>query len=499
MKKTLLILLISINVYAQTQIGGNINGAIVEERLGSSISLSDNGSILAVRSSNYVRVYENIGNIWTQIGQDITDLNEIITEGINISLSNNGSIIAISAPFNDNNGGVLDDVGKVRIYKNISNVWTQIGQDIVGAIGERIGISLNISESGNIVAFGAVMKFGETGPPSGIVRVYENLNNTWVKIGDDIIGENKSDNFGHSISLSNNGTILAVGAPGADGVNGYNSGHARIYENINDTWTQIGQDIDGERGGNFASAGGDNSGFSISLSGNGNIIAIGAPSNYINFPGFDVNAGHILVYENVNGTWTQFGTEINGDDVNDELGYSLSLSDDGTILSVGARYASTTPGPSYGPGVSKVFQYISGVWTQIGLDIYGTNNADEFGSSIALSGNGNTLAIGAYSSNPSNISNSGQIRVFSLSAILSIDELLSNETNIFPNPSHNEFIIQLHQGNQLKEVSLYTSLGRYVNTFKTSKVNTANIMRGIYFAKIETIEGKVIVKKIILE
>lgn len=38
-------------------------------------------------------------------------------------------------------------------------------------------------------------------------------------------------------------------------------------------WTQIGEDIDGERGGNTIHAGGDGSGYSISLSDNGNIIA----------------------------------------------------------------------------------------------------------------------------------------------------------------------------------------------------------------------------------
>ena len=47
------------------------------------------------------------------------------------------------------------------------------------------------------------------------------------------------------------------------------SGHVRIYEFSGSTWTQLGQDIDGE-------AAGDYSGFSVSLSSDGRIVAIGA-------------------------------------------------------------------------------------------------------------------------------------------------------------------------------------------------------------------------------
>ena len=54
-----------------------------------------------------------------------------------------------------------------------------------------------------------------------------------------------NDRSGYSVSLSSDGSVVAIGAYANDG-NGGNSGHVRIYENNNGTWTQIGSDIDGE-------------------------------------------------------------------------------------------------------------------------------------------------------------------------------------------------------------------------------------------------------------
>ena len=81
------------------------------------------------------------------------------------------------------------------------------------------------------------------------MRVYQNDNGTWTKIGGDIDGEAASDYSGWSVSLSSDGTIVAIGGVINTGANGASSGHVRIYENSNGTWTKIGDDIDGEAAG----------------------------------------------------------------------------------------------------------------------------------------------------------------------------------------------------------------------------------------------------------
>ncbi|MGB1502177.1 MAG: InlB B-repeat-containing protein [Ilumatobacteraceae bacterium] len=91
------------------------------------------------------------------------------------------------------------------------------------------------------------------------------------QLGADIDGEAADDRSGYSVSLSSDGTILAIGARLNDG-NGTDAGHVRIYEWNGSAWTQKGADIDGE-------AALDKSGYSVSLSSDGTIIAIGAPSD----------------------------------------------------------------------------------------------------------------------------------------------------------------------------------------------------------------------------
>src|SRR6056300_198027 len=167
--------------------------------------------------------------------------------------------------------------------------WTQVGADIDGeAAYDWLGYSISLSSDGSTVAIGAWKNDGN-GTDAGHVRVYKNINGTWTQVGADIDGEAAGDNSGSSVSLNSDGNIVAIGAEGNDG-NGSNAGHVRIYKNISGTWTQVGADIDGE-------AAGDGSGFSVSLSSNGSTVAIGAHWN-------GPLTGHVRIYKNISGTWT---------------------------------------------------------------------------------------------------------------------------------------------------------------------------------------------------
>jgi hypothetical protein len=150
------------------------------------------------------------------------------------------------------------------------------------------------------------------------------LAQTWTQVGSDIDGEAAGDECGYSVSLSSDGSTVAIGARYNDG-NGSYSGHVRVYKNISGTWTQQGSDIDGE-------AAYDYSGSSVSLSSDGSTVAIGAPSNGVN------DAGHVRVYKNISGTWTQQGSDIIGEGFLDNSGTSVSLSSDGSTVAIGALY-----------------------------------------------------------------------------------------------------------------------------------------------------------------
>jgi len=162
----------------------------------------------------------------------------------------------------------------VKIFRNIAGTWTQLGSDLFGpGSSDYMGTSVSLSEDGNTIAVSY-----EVDVSQGKVQVYQYSGGSWSQVGSDLVGEASGDKFGYSVSLSNNGSKLAVGAYG----NSSSTGHARVFENSGGTWTQIGSDIDGE-------ASGDESGRAVALSGDGNTVIIGAPENAS-------AAGHARVY-----------------------------------------------------------------------------------------------------------------------------------------------------------------------------------------------------------
>ena len=106
------------------------------------------------------------------------------------------------------------------------------------------------------------------------------------------------DNLGHSVSLSADGNVIAIGAPW----NGIAAGHVRIYKNVNSTWTQVGSDIEGEAAYDF-------SGNSVSLSADGNVVAVGALSFSYNYSD-GTPLGNVRIYKNINNTWIKIGDDI---------------------------------------------------------------------------------------------------------------------------------------------------------------------------------------------
>ncbi|MCH7613125.1 MAG: hypothetical protein IIB45_07175, partial [Candidatus Marinimicrobia bacterium] len=222
---------------------------------------------------------------------------------------------------------------------------TQLGSDIDGeAISDYSGYSVSLSSDGNRVAIGAYGNDGG-GTNAGHVRVYNYNGTTWTQKGSDIDGEAGNDRSGWSVSLSSDGSRVAIGAPENDGtgIYGSNSGHIRVYNYSGGSWTQLGNDIDGEYDG-------DNAGWSVSLSSDGNRVAIGAPYN----DGNGNWSGHVRVYNWGGSSWTQLGSDIDGEAAHDQSGHSVSLSSDGSRVAIGAKYNDGNV-TSYRPGHVRVY------------------------------------------------------------------------------------------------------------------------------------------------
>ena len=343
-------------------------------------------------------------SIWEQQGSAIVGDAASDHLGTSVALSADAKTLVIGAP------GYYDFIvreGYVRVYRMTDDGGsrTQLGQTIYGnAAGDRLGYSVDVTAQGNVIVLTSPGYYEFNDRP-GYVQVFSldsddetaGTTGTWNQVGQEITGEAIGDEFGWSVSISDDGKTIAVGADTNDGKNGVDSGHVRIYRLSDDgaSWEQIGEDIDGD-------AAGDWSGSSVSLSANGTIVAIGATG-----AGTDglLATGQVKVYRIDSGgsKWEQLGQSIYGDNENDRFGWFVDISPDSNSLAVGTF---VTNG---GPGYVKVFSLENGggddddlgasSWKQSGLTITREANGDWFGYSLSLSDDAKTLAVGAPNAN----------------------------------------------------------------------------------------------------
>ena len=109
--------------------------------------------------------------------------------------------------------GTLRQAGHTRVFVWSSGSWSQVGSDIDGP-GNRYdssGWSVSLSSDGTRLAVGSTLH-DSNGYNNGLVRVYSESSGNWNQIGLDLAGEDAQDQFGSSVSLSSDGTRVAVGA-----------------------------------------------------------------------------------------------------------------------------------------------------------------------------------------------------------------------------------------------------------------------------------------------
>ena len=341
------------------------------------------------------------GADWTQLGQDIDGEASSDESGFSVAMNSAGTRVIIGATLNDGNGS---NSGHARVYELVGSTWTQLGQDIDGeATSDLSGRSVAMNSAGTRVIIGAPSNDGN-GSNSGHARVYDLIGSTWTQVGQDIDGEANGDFSGISVAMNSAGTRVIIGAILNDG-NGSDSGHARVYEFDETTWTQVGQDIDGE-------ATDDESGHSVAMNSAGTRVIIGAISNN----GTGLFSGHARVYDLIETTWTQVGQDIDGEAADDESGHSVAMNSAGTRVIIGAIF---NDGNGSISGHARVYDLIGSTWTQVGQDIDGEAVGDRSGKSVAMNSSGTCVIIGANLNDGNGIS-SGHARVYD---ILEIDRI----------------------------------------------------------------------------
>jgi len=361
--------------------------------------------------------------------------------GYSVSLSNNGNTLAVGAYYEGSNatginGNQSDNSaagsGAAYVFIRSGKNWIQQAYIKASNTGvDAFGKSVSLSSDGNTLAVGADYEgSNSTGvnghqadnsaAGSGAAYVFTRSGTSWsqqayIKASN----TGAADEFGRSVSLSADGSILAVGATSEDsnavGINGNqsdnstpNSGAAYVFTRSGTSWSQQAYIKASNTGAS------DSFGLTVSLSADGNTLAVNSQNEGSNATGLNGDqtdnsasgSGAVYVFARSGSTWSQQAyIKASNSEANDYFSYSINLSADGSTLAVGTPYeASNAVGingnqsdnSTRGNGAVYVFTRSGTNWSQqayIKTSYAGSH--DFFGVMLSLSADGNKLAVGS--------------------------------------------------------------------------------------------------------
>ena len=414
----LFLLVLSSFLIAQTQLGMDINGE-GDSFSGDAVALSDDGTIVAIgapfkrvnfEQRGQVRIlqFDALNDIWIPFGNDIIGTLSQENLGSSVSLSADGMRIAFGAGIFANNRGYA----AVYEYNVLTDSWDQVGIDIEEeAQGDMEEGEVSLSADGTRVIIGS-RKNDDNGTNAGHARVFEDVNGTWVQLGQTLNGVAAQDNFGGSVAISADGLRVIVGGTTNDNAF-FNAGHAVIYEYGAGSWTQVGNEITGRRNSDFF-------GGKVAISSDGKRVAISGEGG----PTASVRTGFVEIYEETANVWSKIGATIFGDADGDIFGNGLALSADGKSVAIGARRNDNNGDAA---GQARLYKEFSGNWVKIGNDLEGDAVLDRLGGAVAISADGTIIAVGAVGNNAGG-TNAGQTKVFNFPVALPVNLLTFTAT-----------------------------------------------------------------------
>ncbi len=402
----------------QNQIGSDFYGPGSSYFNGGSVATSGDGSRIAIGASRVfstgtfngqVAVYDRNGNDWTATGNPIeggaTD-----RLGTSVAISLDGSTIVTGGTSNSQFGS---NVGAARVFRWSGTAWEQLGQDLFGTYpGGLYGSAVTISADGTMIAVSAPQHFDPTFF-RGLVEVYRlNGSDAWELVGEPFrgINFNGDERAGNDLAFSADGNRIAIAHPFYQ-LNGFDRGLVGVYDLVNEEWQQVGDYFIGDDDD-------DQTGSSVSLSADGNTIAIGDKDD----DAFGQDNGSAKVYQWDGSAWNQLGstlTEFGNPGIGvGEFGTELDISDDGTRLVVTAPGGVVSGGQQN--GFFQLYEYRNDDWALVGNQVEAEQTFSNFGNTIGFSGDGLTVIVGA-SSDDGFRTNAGLARVFDYTVVLPVE------------------------------------------------------------------------------
>lgn len=286
---------------------------------------------------------------WIQKGDTMIGPHNRSKFGFAIDLVH-GDVIIVGLP------GYNNDTGAVHVYKyNDNDSWSSQQETQIAGTSRKqeFGRSVSLDADENCVGVGGM----------GRAAVFDIAQQQLV--GADHVGEQKTG-FGFQVACRSG--LLMASVPGST------EGHVETRHV--DSAEPI-QSVSGL-------AEGDQAGVGLAVSLDGTTMAVGAP---MHAPGGRTKAGHVRILKlNPEKQWLQIGNAIEGPAADDWLGQAVALSSNGNIVAIGAPGHDTTNGND--SGMVNVYQLNGEKWQLMGESLIGDAEMDEFGFSVALSGDG---------------------------------------------------------------------------------------------------------------
>jgi hypothetical protein len=371
-------------------VGGTIDIRATNGGFGQTISINESGTIVAVGALFYpdnkgsITVFELVNGSWVQKGNLIEGLSEFSQSGPSVDLSQDGLTLVMGEyEYDLQVGGTImtQDVGAVRVFgfNQTTSTWDQVGGLIQGdeAQNTQFGFSVAISDDATIVAVGAPLQ----NLRSGKVYTFRRVGNAWEPLAS-ITNLLPFTVFGFSVSLSGDGKTLACGAPegSTDPLSFTQHGYVQVYKLFDEAglaseWIPHGGDIsyDGSLKDDLSTRQQARFGGSVALSRDGSRLVIGAVDDKV-FS--NEQSGSASVYEIKFGRYERMGGLMVGNpSLNQKFGQSVAISWDGMYVVVGAQTASFS-------GEVFIHRYNGEKWDP--AESINGNREEKFGNSVAI-------------------------------------------------------------------------------------------------------------------
>ena len=320
-----------------------------------------------------------------------------------VSISGDGSIIVAGSSYNDPNG---TDSGAAYVFEKSGSTWTQFQKIVAsdGAASDHFGASVSVSRDGSTIAVGS--PYDDTTTDQGAAYIFEKVGGTWTQVQKIVQSDTLANTSfgGTGVELTDDGTTILVGASFHD-TGGTNTGRAYIFDKAaNGTWSQT-QILRASNGG-----GSDQFASGIGISGDGTVICCGA---YGEDTGATNKGAAYIFVKSAAGAWSQTETQfIQASDgtTSDNFGLGVSVSQNGDRILVGAYMDDTTEGDS---GSMYIFDRTNGVWTQTNHLYPGhATGPGGYGKSSAISDDGKVYMVGSPNDETAGGTDNGAVFVY---------------------------------------------------------------------------------------